>query len=237
VHFPIADAGRVDRDILPLFYCRETVATPQLVRFAGTGFRFGKSLVVTCWHCVAEAAPGHGYAAAFPRAAGGFTMVPLLDVTQDGNGTDLATASLSDSPPPPQTNLELSADALTAGEEVWAYGYPLTPEIAAEDDPGNLMLNGRLLEGHVTRAFRYKHPPYGKAHCYETDLPAPAGLSGAPLVRGPGRAVVGVLYARRDARLIDSPALAHYTEPLHELRGIATKGLRLADYVAELRRP
>src|SRR3954468_18774444 len=94
VSFPIAEAGRADRDILPLFYCRETGATPQLVRFAGTGFRFGDSLVVTCWHCVAEHAPGHGYAAAFPREAGGFTMVPLLDVTQDENGTDLATASL-----------------------------------------------------------------------------------------------------------------------------------------------
>jgi Trypsin-like peptidase domain len=234
--FPIADESRNDLDILPLFYCRETDGTPQLVRSAGTGFRFGDSLVVTCWHCVADAAPGHGYAAGFRGEDGGFAMVPLLNVTQDENGADLATASLSESPHPPEANLELNPHALTGGDDVWTYGYPLTPEIVGEDDPRNLGLNGRRLEGHVTRPFRYEHPPYGDVRCYEIDMPAPEGLSGAPLLRGPGRAVAGVLYARRQVGVI-SFALAHHTESLHELRGIATNRLRLADYVAGLRRP
>lgn len=235
---PIAAAGDADRDILPLFYCRTgTRETPQLVRLAGTGFRFGDSLVVTCWHCVAEEAAGHWYAAAFPHEDGGVSLVRLLDVTQDESGADLATASLSDGPHPHGAGLELSPDALTRGDEVWSYGYPLTPELAAGGDPRNVILNGRRLQGQVARARRYEHPPFGDVRCYEIAMPAPAGLSGAPLFRTPGRAVVGVLYARRDAERDVSYAVAHRTETLHELRGVATNGLRLADHVADLRRP
>jgi hypothetical protein len=247
VSVPIADAPRVDRDIVPLFHCRERGATPQLVRFAGTGFRLGGRLLVTCWHCVAGDAPGHFYAAAFPNGVAGFELVPLRDVMQDENGADLATASLAEHVEPPLWDLELGPRPLTPGEDVWAYGYPLTPEIAAQDDPRALRLSGRLLDGHMTRTSRYIHPPFGKVRCYETDLPAPAGLSGAPLLRRPGRAVVGVLYARKDAAATKgSPAsadpaegpasfaLAQHTEALHALRGAATEGLRLVDYLVSL---
>jgi len=230
VALAVTDASPADRDILPLFHCRGTSGAPQLVRLAGTAFRFGDRLLVTCWHCVAEDAPGHWYAAALPRETGGVDVVPLLDVAQAESGADLATASLAGSLHPARASLELSVRALRAGDDVWAYGYRSTPQVAAEDDPGTPMLAGCRLAGRVTRPFRYRHPQFGDVRSYEIGLAAPGGLSGAPLFRGPGRVVVGVLFARWG----DS-TLSHRTESLHELRGIATNGLRLADYVSELR--
>jgi hypothetical protein len=89
---------------------------------------------------------------------------------------------------------------------------------------------------------------------YELDMPAPEGLSGAPVVLHGTKAVVGVVYGHNDVALVEEHAtvddetgarspevlrivsfgLAHHTHTLHELRGKATGGRPLKELV-ELR--
>lgn len=83
-------------------------------------------------------------------------------------------------------------------------------------------------------------------------MPAPAGLSGAPLMLDPGNQVIGVIYGENDVGTIEelatidpetqerkpevvrvvSFALAHFTSTLHALRGPATEDKPLVEYLA-----
>ena len=112
-------------------------------------------------------------------------------------------------------------------------------------------LNGRFLEGYVMRSFYYEHLRFGRTPSYELDMPTPAGLSGAPLVRTGSQDVIGVIYGSNDVATIEQMAqintdtgkrepeihriisfgLAHYTETLRKLSGAATKGLPLYEFL------
>lgn len=101
------------------------------------------------------------------------------------------------------------------------------------------------------RSFYYEHQTYGQTPSYELDMPTPAGLSGAPLVKTGSKEVVGVIYGSNDVATIEQEAsinsesgkrepeiqriisfgLAHYTETLKNLKGAATKGLPLQQYL------
>jgi hypothetical protein len=82
-------------------------------------------------------------------------------------------------------------------------------------------------------------------------MPAPGGLSGAPLLKKPSHEVVGVIYGDHDVGTIDQLAridpatgertpevqrvvtfaLAHFTETIKNLQGVATDSLPLAEYL------
>jgi len=162
----------------------------------------------------------------------------LVCIEQDANGTDLATASIALEP---TLGLVLTGDAVPYGTDVWTFGYPLTrgPYPLSEEDPTlgkQIKLERRYLKGYVTRAFEYDDPGFGHTPSYELDMPAPSGLSGAPIMERPSKSVVGVLfkeYYRGDAseRSRTTFALAHYTETLANLRGSVTQGLTLSEYL------
>lgn len=236
-------ATRADFDVVPIFYCEEQGQdNPKILDFAGTGFRLTRDLLVTCWHCVAVDEPGRGYAVPFPEGEQR-RMHPLVDVGRDPNGTDLATARIFGVGHDPLLGLRVGTHAAAGGTPVWTYGYPLTETIRdATRDDARILLHPRVLQGYITRAFWYTHPSGMRVPSYELDMPAPAGLSGSPVVTDPGREVLGVVYGTSDVARVEefasidpatgehcpevhrivSFALAHFTSTLRDLRGPAT---------------
>jgi hypothetical protein len=204
---------------------------------------------VTCWHCVRTQLPdSQRYAAAIEVAEGEYGSVLLEDIQQDTNGTDLATARADLKP---TLRFTLADSSAHQGHEVWTYGYPLTGVRQHPELEKQFELQARYLEGYVTRLFNYEDSEYGQAPSYELDMPAPGGLSGAPRLKKPSHEVVGVIYGDHDVGTIDQLAridpatgertpevqrvvtfaLAHFTETIKNLQGVATDSLPLAEYL------
>jgi hypothetical protein len=196
------DSTSFVNDIFPIFLAEERDnEPPRLAQFRGTGFRLADDLLVTCWHCVVDEPERGGFAIARIHE-GDRRMYPLVDVARDSNGSDLATARIYWEPEQalPPSQLILATKGMVSGADVWTYGYPLTTEMREPEGP-KFVLNGRYLEGYVTRTFWYDHPSLGTLPAYELDMPAPEGLSGAPLVNVREKnTVVGVIYGAARSR-------------------------------------
>lgn len=250
------DAGDdYSADILPIFLAEQRDPDPPtIVRFCGTGFRLARDLLITCWHCVSEPEPERGGYAVAVDLGGRFRFHPLMDLARDAGGADLATARIFADPDDelPSPRLTLAARGTITGSDVWTYGYPLTETVFdVTTDARRFRLNSRLLRGYVTRTFWFDHPHLGEIASYELDMLAPEGLSGAPLVFRPGDSVIGVIYGRHDATLVEefssvdtetgaatpevqrivSFGLACDTSSLFDLQTPATNGVRLFDHL------
>ena len=230
----------LDRDILPVITCSGFGTSEPLTlwSFEGTGFLLEKNIFVTCWHFVrTPLREGREYAVVVETDEGN-TAWMLSDISKDANGTDLATVRV---PLEPNLGLVLAHEPVLMGADVWTFGYPLTrgPYPLSEEDPARgkrIELEGRYLRGYVTRTVKYEDPHFGETPCYELDMPAPAGLSGAPIVERGSKRVIGVVFKehyRGDSEEYSRTtfALAHYTETLLNLRGSATLGLTLPEYL------
>ena len=113
------DFDVLERDITSIFLARGE----EPISFAGTGFILARQVFVTCWHCVEHPPePGTQYIAA-SRVDGKFKALPLMDLQQDQNGSDLALAKVAAEP---GLGLSLSPEGRLIGHDVWTYGYPLT---------------------------------------------------------------------------------------------------------------
>jgi hypothetical protein len=174
---------------------------------------------------------------------GHWTLNQLHDIEQESNGADLALARISLEP---QFRFEPS-DGVDYGTDVWTFGYPLT-EAPSELNP-SYVLHGRYIQGYVMRDFFYGAE---RRPSYELDMPAPAGLSGAPLVEIPSKRVVSIIYGRHSVESVEefasvdtetgerTPevlslehfALAHYHEVFWNLAGTATGGDSLKEHVS-----
>jgi hypothetical protein len=244
----------VTNDVFPIFLVEVlSGGEHRTLDFCGTGFRLTGDVLVTCWHCVAADEPEEGgYAIAVYLQSREFRYHPLLDVARDENGSDLATPRIVSEAettlPPPQ--LTLARPGAPIGVDVWTYGYPFTGVLPEEANKPRFVLNGRRLQGYITREFWYDHPRLGKISSFELDMPAPEGVSGAPVVGRGGSTVVGVIYGRHDVAVVDefsqvdpdtgaktpevqrivSFGLACDTNTLAALRGPATGGLTLAEH-------
>lgn len=136
------------------------------------------------------------------------------------------------------------------GADVTSFGYPYSNFVQRTDNTVTLMLEGRYLQGYVTRAFRDQDRGFGPTEAYELDMPTPEGLSGAPLLRMGTAEVIGVIYGTSEVALIKhfekidndgrrepevqrivTFGLAHYTTALHTLSGPATHGFPLLEYL------
>jgi hypothetical protein len=257
--------AQADTAIFPIFLCEERPPPepPRILAFAGTGFQIGPlDLLVTCWHVVEHEPEGHGFAAGFSQPDGTYTMVPVLDVSRDVNGTDMATGRLFEPHPNPDMRLLVGPDTRAAkdplrvptmGTDVFTVGYPLTAETR---DPitgeKRWELHARLLRGYTTRVFDFDRPGFGPVRSWEIDMPAPEGLSGAPLIMGGTSYVIGVVYgvnevARIAEYAVDDPAtgerrpevlrierfaLATYTDDFRKLAGTATGGQPLSELMS-----
>jgi hypothetical protein len=169
------------RDILPIFVVTQTQPV-GVSAFCGTGFLARDELLVTCSHCVAATLPaGHRFAvASLDISTNLYRAVFLEDLAEDVNRADLATARV---PLKSEMRLELGGEDPAYGTDVWSFGYPLTEARPVQEQLPHFTLHGRYLQGYVMRSFFYSHPSRGRVRSYELDMPSPAGLSGAPIVR------------------------------------------------------
>jgi V8-like Glu-specific endopeptidase len=242
-----------EADILPIFVADYAYEQPAPVAHEGTGFMVGKSVFVTCWHCVrAELEGDLAYAATRKLPNGQYVLSRLFDIQQDPTGTDLATARVAFET---EMRLTIAANPVPSyGTDIWSFGYPLTDVQAHPEMPirKGFLLNGRYMQSYVMRTFYNDWPGFGRVPSYEIDMPALAGMSGAPIVRTGSTEVIGVLYGRNDAETIEefgsrdpdteerlTPeivrityfAAAHFTNTLRNLKGKVTNGQPLAEYL------
>jgi hypothetical protein len=257
---------RPESDILPIFVANYAYEKPPLISHQGTGFLVGKNVFVTCWHCVREELQGDlVYVVLKEEADGEYILTRLRDIQQDPSGTDLATAQVNLKP---ELGLTVAEDTwYRYGTDVWTFGYPLTGVEAHPDAlPGALdtetgkrfTLNGRYMQSYTMRNFMNDWPEFGRIPSWELDMPALAGMSGAPLVRMGSREIIGVMYGHHEAETIEEfgtrdpetrewlrPevvrrnyfAVAHYTWALQTLRGKATNEQPPFDFLRELEEP
>lgn len=238
-------------DILPIFVADLSGDEIVFHSHEGTGFLMGKHVMVTCWHCVqAEVPEGWAYVALRPDDKGDIEWFRMVNIEQDPNGTDLATAQITAEP---NMRLHIAAENPMMSEEVWSYGYPLT-DVARQPelDYKTFRPNPRWMQSYILRIFDHDQPHFGNTPSYELDMPSLAGMSGAPIVRRGTREVIGVLYGRKDAEQIEewgsrdpetgerlTPqvvrmayfAVAHHADTLRDLRGAATNGRPLGEFL------
>jgi hypothetical protein len=258
--------GAVDlrRDILLILIVTGRGEDPDVKRFKGTGFMLG-NVFVTCHHCVSEpleeedryvvavpiewvdAAPGREW-------PGPYGIATLRGIEQDPTGLDLATAKL----PFESASLTLSGQGLSVAMDISTYGYPLTQDLPHPAGAGrSLTVTGRYLKGYCTITYLNDVPDYPQTPSYELDIPAPRGLSGAPLIGSGstgGMEVVGVVYGTKDTGTVEefsrvdeasgervpelqritTFAVAHTFDSLYNLSGRATEGMPLGEYLQSL---
>jgi hypothetical protein len=245
-------------DVLPIVVAkREGYPTPK--GFKGTGFLLGKHVFVTCHHCVAEpVGKADTYAVALPIEYAPqlrndvpdakYFISPLRDIEQDPTGLDLATARVGRDP----VGLRLAEEGVrTMGEDVSTYGYPLTEDLPHPEEGRAITLNGRYLKGYSTCTYLNDVPGYRPTPTEELNMPAPRGLSGAPLIRMDSLEVIGVVYGTKDTGTVEefsrvdeatgerrpelqritTFAVAHMFDSLYNLSGRATEGMPLGEYL------
>ena len=251
-----SDSGTVknpNTDILPIFVVDYADEPPPPVSHEGTGFLVAKGVLVTCWHCVrAELEGDLAYAVVKQLPNGQYAINRLVDIQQDPSGTDLATARVAFEP---EMGLTMAERAVPSyGTDIWSFGYPLIDVQAHPEMPTRkrFLLSGRFMQSYVMRTFYNDWPGFGRIPSYEIDMPALAGMSGAPIMRRGSKEVIGVLYGRIDAETIEefgsrdpvteerlTPevvrityfAAAHFTNTLKNLKGKVTDGQPLSEYL------
>lgn len=183
------------QDIFPIFLAAVR-PEPRIVSFQGTGFLLGPKLLVTCWHVVdCEISESQALVIAHQRdGTNAYRLEPLLDIAQDMNGRDLAIARVMLEP---KCRLEIAEQGAPMGTDVFSFGYPLTEKRLSGADI-RFRLHPRYLQGYVVRSFMHELTHFGPTPAYEVDIPAPAGLSGAPLIKRGSREVLGVVYGTHD---------------------------------------
>jgi hypothetical protein len=249
----------IRRDVLPIVVTTRH-GYPTIKGFMGTGFLVGKGLFVTCHHCVAApVAEEDTYAVITPIEYApelrkdvpdaSFFVTRFGGLEQDPSGLDLAIGWPGRDP----VGLILSGEGVSEmGEDVRTYGYPLTQDMPHPEGAGrSLTIDGRLLKGYITTNYMNEVPSYGPTPTDELDMPAPRGLSSAPIVRASSREVIGVVYGTKDTGTVEefsrvdeetgerTPELervtanvvTHMLDSLHNLSGEVTHGMPLIEYL------
>lgn len=125
---------------------------PEPIAAVGTGFTFGEQTFVTCWHCVRGPLGEGEFSSAVGRSRGTDVQAydhyfELQNLERDGNGSDLALASVDYTAP---TRLALASQPPGWGEDVMACGYPLPLSTRDPATRGPLInTNAMLFKGYV----------------------------------------------------------------------------------------
>jgi len=144
------------RIVFPIFVANRRNSL-ELVRFTGTAFLVAPRLFVTCWHCVSEPLPEeHGYLGLLQGQAdkGQPDYVEWLeDISQDKNGSDLATGTVRAEA---ATQFQMASYDAAQGADVTSFGYPLS---GLKDHAGERMasVESRLFKGHIMRTFNFSN--------------------------------------------------------------------------------
>jgi hypothetical protein len=118
---------------------------------------------------------------------------------------DLAALILDETNMPANTSWAFSeiGRSFLGGDEFMTYGFPT--ERPAFDSPASTP-TGRVLTGRCQRFYLYESEAGGTDAAAELSIPAPVGLSGAPMFRRVGpSAVIGVITTNLDTySIVDS---------------------------------
>jgi hypothetical protein len=238
-------AVHVQDEIVPIVWVNVPEGPATHVEFCGTGFVLPGHVLVTCWHCV-NAVKGSG--GAYLTVSDG-RWYRLEDIEQDHDGYDLATARV---PIEPTFGHVLGEHEELLGTPVSSFGYPFSSVVRGDNGDFAFKKEVRLLRGYIARGFLFDHISYRPTVSYELDMRVPSGLSGAPLIFEGTKEIIGVVYGVNKVSMIEEVAsvdsetgekspeihrietfgLAHHTSTLRNIRGKATGGERLCDYVA-----
>lgn len=245
-------------DVLPVVVAARQ-GYPTIKGFVGSGFLVGRGLFVTCHHCVSAPLPEEDtYAAVTPIELSPaptkdvpdaqYSLASLGALEQDASGLDLAIGWHGRDP----VGIKLAERGVDQmGQDVRTFGYPLTEDLPhPEGDGRSLTINGRTLKGYITTNYLNDVTDYRPAPTEELDMPAPGGLSGAPLIRQFDYEVIGMVYGTKDTGTIEefsrvdetgkripelqrvtTFAVAHMLESLRNLSGELTHGRPLAEYL------
>jgi hypothetical protein len=131
---------------------------------------------------------------------------------QSDSGHDLAAGPIPWTPTP---SIGLSGE-IHEGVDVYTYGFPLAKAIQMDDGIRKFNIWLRMFKGYVVSSTILEFVDFPDAPGFELDMPAPAGLSGAPILRDrPGQAgtlsLVGVLHG--ELRVEQG-----FAEPVEEVR-------------------
>jgi hypothetical protein len=194
---------------------------------AGTAFVPIDGVAVTCHHCVSNGE--REYAVHYPSVGSRpERVVPLKDITPHPSGFDLASARVALNPRAP---MRLASAPLGGFADVLTIGFPLTDRLR-EGESWLIESTARCLKGYVVRPYlNTRHVGYGPQPSYELDMPAPRGLSGAPLVL-PAEdrlTIAGVVYGASDMYTITEESHLEVTTgtAAFEVRRYASFGLAL----------
>lgn len=194
---------RLKRDVMPLF--RGTYAgriiSPTMQ--CGTAFLIGPRKLITCWHCVRDDLGKDEVYFVADETGGSYRPMVLSQIRQAASGADIALAQVEMT-----QSVELRLGDLgeaAVGVDVITYGYPLTNVTQGDGGTLRFSLGARFLQGYITRGFEHE-TEFGSMATFELDMPAPAGLSGSPLIRMGSRDVVGMIYGSLDVGTIDQVA-------------------------------
>jgi hypothetical protein len=166
----------------------------------GTAFAV-RDQVVTAWHCVRiaqEAGMDVGLAVQQPVEGKLKEKFVAVHFTRSVAGHDLAVGRIPWSPAPEPRLGGPPHD----GMDVFTYGFPLSDTRQDPDSGLRIFTVGRrLLKGYVVRTTVLEIPGYPNAVGSELDMPAPGGLSGAPVFRTPSSSgtdldLIGVVHSQ-----------------------------------------
>lgn len=241
--------SKIHEVILPIF--KTTKKKPHdLISYQGTSFIIAPRLLLTCWHCVEEPLKtNEQYSAIVVKEDGSdHTLIPLLNIEQDANGNDLATANHEYIPSEYMLKIGLNDEPF--GTEFWTYGYPFTTPELLPDGSKRFTSPPQFFKGYIVRNLKFQQPGYGEVKSYELDFNVPKGLSGAPVMKLGDTIVIGMIYGSNDIATIEhisnvnpdtgkkdpeihrilSLGLAHYTENILVVKGTATGNVPLLEY-------
>jgi Trypsin-like peptidase domain len=231
-------SGKIGTYIVPIYRGVKVDDRIIATRPTGTGFILADGVVVTCWHCVNEARGEDDVYLAYPVDDNGTTYsvsYPVLELAQDQNGSDLALGRIAFRPMAP--GLILARESVGLGGDVMSYGYPFTTPRPGGPGSGFIM-EPRLFRGYVTILMNEEVPGWGAVPTIECDMPAPAGMSGAPLLDPITKVILGVVYGDCTMQTEDRAPVtfmrAHHLPTVNSASGPATRGMALSEYIKGL---
>jgi hypothetical protein len=190
-----------EQHIFPIFTVdpaqAEGGSKPTLDAFLGTGFLLSGGIFLTAWHVVEQALILVALSVSCSRSTGRVSLnadyAPIHAFATDEHQTDLAIGYVRRLGGP---GLELTRVQAAPGEDVCTWGFPLMPPPQRREHDGAKVFGDmapRYLQGYITRTAAVERPDGTAPAVIEMDMPAPAGVSGAPLLRKGRGEVIGVI--------------------------------------------
>lgn len=225
------------RHILPLGLFERVGSDYRPKGTVGTAFTFGEGTLVTCAHCVrTPIADDEAYGVVVrPSVYAKIyeAVYELVDLSFDPGGADIALARIGLRS---EFQLRLAPEPFGWASDVVALGYPLPTALGTETPSPEFQISARAMKGFVVRIMSDDLPGQ-PLRAYELDMPAPGGISGAPLLNPQTLDIGGIVYGTGSIQVGDSPvypfAKAYHLTVLAATSGPATHNHPLSEFLVK----